>query len=136
MHEILTIQAGPKPNYLCTHLFNAYESYFSFDTAPATETEKPETSKQQDDKKVQEEVLIDHDLTFFAGLTPTGVETYLPRTLVYDLKPAFGSLRKINALYDTGGDNPVADALATSIWYPSFLLQQHLPFFLFPIEHH
>ncbi|RPA83485.1 tubulin nucleotide-binding domain-like protein [Ascobolus immersus RN42] len=132
MHEILTIQAGQKSNYLCTHLFNAYESYFSFDTAPPTESDKPEASTQQDDKKQNEEVLINHDLTFFAGLTPTGVETYLPRTLIYDLKPAFGSLRKINALYDTAGENPVADALATSIWptqkQPSTIKESSIPF--------
>lgn len=81
MHEILTLQLGPTPNFLSTHYFNALESYFSFDpSAPAHPT--------------------NHDISFFAGLSPNGDETYLPRTLIYDLKRGFGSLRRVNALYE------------------------------------
>ncbi|KAI8306900.1 hypothetical protein K4K61_004024, partial [Colletotrichum sp. SAR11_59] len=34
-----------------------------------------------------------------------GSETFLPRTIIYDLKGGFGSLRKINALYDASDES-------------------------------
>jgi hypothetical protein len=37
-----------------------------------------------------------------------GTETFTPRTLIYDLKGGFGSLKKINALYEI--EEPVAPA--------------------------
>lgn len=35
-----------------------------------------------------------------------GSETFTPRTVIYDLKGGFGSLKKINALYEL--DDPSA----------------------------
>lgn len=40
-----------------------------------------------------------------------GSETFLPRTVIYDLKGGFGSLRKINALYEAE-----SEADAASLW--------------------
>lgn len=40
-------------------------------------------------------------MLFRSGLGAGGIETFTPRTVIYDLKGGFGSLRKINALYDT-----------------------------------
>jgi len=47
-----------------------------------------------------EESLVDHDIHFRPGIGADGGETFTPRTLIYDLKGGFGSLRKINALYE------------------------------------
>ena len=48
----------------------------------------------------EEESIVDHDVDFRAGLGANGSETFLPRTLIYDLKGAFGTLRKYNELYE------------------------------------
>ncbi|KAJ4304294.1 mtDNA inheritance, partitioning of the mitochondrial organelle [Collariella sp. IMI 366227] len=80
MHEIITLQLGEQANYLATHFWNTQESYFTYsdqDTSP-----------------------IDHDIHFRPGLAPDGTETYMPRTVIYDMKGNFGTLRKVNALYD------------------------------------
>ncbi|RYP07981.1 hypothetical protein DL765_008948 [Monosporascus sp. GIB2] len=44
------------------------------------------------------------------GIGADGTETFMPRTVIYDLKGGFGSLRKINALYDAG-DDPSSSSL-------------------------
>lgn len=43
---------------------------------------------------------MDHDNSFRPGIGADGTETYSPRTLIYDLKGAFGTLRRENALYE------------------------------------
>ncbi|KAI0997660.1 hypothetical protein K3495_g10527 [Podosphaera aphanis] len=86
MHEIITLQLGQKSNYLATHFWNIQESYFTY-------------SEDQD-------AIIDHDTHFRTGIGSDGSETFTPRTVIYDLKGGFGSLRKINALYEI--DEPVA----------------------------
>ncbi|KAK4650430.1 mtDNA inheritance, partitioning of the mitochondrial organelle [Podospora pseudocomata] len=87
MHEIITLQLGQQSNYLATHFWNTQESYFTY-----SENDEP---------------LIDHDVHFRPGLSPDGkTETYMPRTVIYDLKGAFGSMKKINALYEIEGEKP------------------------------
>lgn len=100
MHEILTLQLGQQANYLATHFWNAQvpphpvpppshhltpprqESYFTYAPSP----DSP----------------VNHDIHWRPGLSADGhTETYTPRTVIYDLKGGFGSLRKLNALYDT-----------------------------------
>ncbi|KAL2164364.1 hypothetical protein VTH06DRAFT_3580 [Thermothelomyces fergusii] len=95
MHEIITLQFGEQANYLATHFWNTQESYFAYS---ADQPESP----------------VDHDIHFRPGIAPDGTETFMPRTVIYDLKGAFGTLRKVNALYEVGDDNPV-DA-ASLIW--------------------
>jgi hypothetical protein len=56
--------------------------------------------------------LVDHDIHFRPGIGADGTETFTPRTLIYDLKGGFGSLRKINALYEI--DEPVT---TDGLWY-------------------
>ncbi|EDO04875.1 hypothetical protein SS1G_07358 [Sclerotinia sclerotiorum 1980 UF-70] len=85
MHEIITLQLGQKSNYLATHFWNTQESYFTY--------------------SADQESLVDHDIHFRPGIGADGTETFTPRTLIYDLKGGFGSLRKINALYQI--DEPV-----------------------------
>ncbi|KAJ9609771.1 mtDNA inheritance, partitioning of the mitochondrial organelle [Cladophialophora chaetospira] len=80
MHEIVTLQLGQRSNYLATHFWNAQESYFTY-----SDHEQP---------------VVDHDIHFRPGLGADGSETYTPRTIIYDLKGGFGTLRKFNALYD------------------------------------
>lgn len=55
-----------------------------------------------------QEPLVDHDVHWRPGIGADGSETYMPRTVIYDLKGGFGSMRKINALYEAQaeGDGP------------------------------
>lgn len=78
MHEIITVQLGTRANYLCTHFWNTQESYHTYPPAPPS--------------------LVDHDVHFRQGIASDGSDTYLPRTLIYDLKAEFGSLARVNAL--------------------------------------
>lgn len=43
--------------------------------------------------------MVDHDIHFRPGIGVDRTETFTPRTVIYDLKGGFGSLRKTNALY-------------------------------------
>jgi hypothetical protein len=54
---------------------------------------------------------VEHDIHWRAGVGADGSETFLPRTVIYDLKGGFGSLRKINALYD-----PEPESDPASLW--------------------
>ncbi|KAL4917795.1 tubulin domain-containing protein [Aspergillus aurantiobrunneus] len=103
MHEILTLQLGQRANYLATHFWNLQESYFTYDG--------------------QEESPVDHDVHFRPGLGADGGETYTPRTLIYDLKGAFGTLRKNNALYELSEDL----APGQGLWDGKETLQQLAP---------
>ncbi len=47
-----------------------------------------------------EESPVDHDIHWRPGIAADGSETFMPRTVIYDLKGGFGSMRRINALYD------------------------------------
>ncbi|KIX93488.1 uncharacterized protein Z520_10666 [Fonsecaea multimorphosa CBS 102226] len=91
MHEIITLQLGTKSNYLATHFWNAQESYFTYSE--------------------NEESLVNPDIHFRPGLGSDGSETFTPRTIIYDLKGGFGTLRKFNALYDISGDSHAAPGL-------------------------
>ncbi|KAB5558146.1 tubulin domain-containing protein [Coniochaeta sp. 2T2.1] len=89
MHEVITVQLGQQSNYLATHFWNAQESYFTY----------------SDDQQSP----VNHDIHWRPGVGADGTETFMPRTVIYDLKGGFGSLRKINALYeaeDQGGQQP------------------------------
>ncbi|KAK3116768.1 mtDNA inheritance, partitioning of the mitochondrial organelle [Teratosphaeriaceae sp. CCFEE 6253] len=80
MHEVITLQFGQQANYIGTHYWNTQESYFTY----SGEEESP----------------VNHDISFRAGIGANGEDTYTPRTLIYDLKGAFGTLRRENALYE------------------------------------
>ncbi|KAH9872498.1 mtDNA inheritance, partitioning of the mitochondrial organelle [Plenodomus lingam] len=89
MREIVTLQFGRQSNYLGTHYWNTQESYFTY---------PPE-----------EESPVDHDVSFRPGIAPDGSDTFTPRALIYDLKGAFGSMRKISALYEPEDDRSLID---------------------------
>ncbi|KAL3469180.1 tubulin domain-containing protein [Aspergillus californicus] len=103
MHEILTIQLGQRANYLATHFWNLQESYFTYNAA--------------------EDSLVDHDVHFRPGVGADGGETYTPRTLIYDLKGAFGTLRRNNALYELSEDA----APGQGLWDGKEVLQRLAP---------
>jgi len=93
MHEIITLQLGSQANYVGTHFWNTQESYFTYDS--------------------QEESPVDHDIHFRAGIGADGSDTYLPRVVIYDFKSSFGTLRKLNELYEVMD----GDERNSSIWY-------------------
>ncbi|KAH7360542.1 tubulin domain-containing protein [Rhexocercosporidium sp. MPI-PUGE-AT-0058] len=99
MHEIITVQLGQRSNYLATHFWNTQESYFTYSG--------------------DEESLVDHDIHFRPGVGADGSETFTPRTLIYDLKGGFGSLRKINALYEM--EEP---SIPQGLWNGPTIVQQ------------
>lgn len=97
MREILTLQLGNLSNYAATHFWNAQESYFTYHDSEA-------------------ESVVDHDVHWRPGIGADGNETFLPRTVIYDLKGGFGSLRKINPLYYDYDATPNSVAAAGSLW--------------------
>lgn len=54
--------------------------------------------------------MVDHDVHFRSGMGVDRSETYTPRTLIYDLKGGFGSLKKYNTLYELS-DGALPEAL-------------------------
>ncbi|KAK7960862.1 misato Segment II myosin-like domain-containing protein [Apiospora saccharicola] len=102
MHEIITLQLGQQSNYLATHFWNTQESYFTFGDDAG---ESP----------------INHDVHFRPGLGADGTETFMPRTVIYDLKGGFGSMRKINALYEDAESEPAA------LWSGKTVVQKQTP---------
>lgn len=60
-----------------------------------------------------------------AGIAPDGSDTFTPRTLIYDHKSSFGTLRQINALYEIQQDQ--SSRLPSSLWSGNTVIQQHQP---------
>ncbi|KAJ5819130.1 hypothetical protein N7474_004721 [Penicillium riverlandense] len=102
MHEIVSLQFGQRANYLATHFWNLQESYFTYN---------------------EEEPPVDHDVHFRPGVGADGSETYTPRTVIYDLKGGFGTLRKYNALYELTEDSTAAQ----SLWDGQEVVQKQPP---------
>lgn len=100
MHEIVSLQFGHRSNYVATHFWNIQESYFTY-----SDKDRP---------------AIDHDVHFRGGIGVDGAETFTPRTVIYDLKGGFGSLRKYNALYELSEE----DTLSNSLWQGNALTQK------------
>ncbi|KAJ5409232.1 uncharacterized protein N7487_003591 [Penicillium crustosum] len=103
MHEIVTLQLGQRANYLATHFWNLQESYFTYNEG------------EQSD--------VDHDVHFRPGVGADGSETYTPRTVIYDLKGGFGTLRRYNALYELSEDSTAGQGL----WDGREIIQKQTP---------
>ncbi|MCJ1251508.1 mtDNA inheritance, partitioning of the mitochondrial organelle [Trapelia coarctata] len=84
MQEIVTIQLGQRANYVATHYWNTQEAYQTFPPEPPSP--------------------VNHDISFRTGIGADGGETYMPRTVIYDLKGGFGSLKRVNELYELEAD--------------------------------
>ncbi|CAK7274712.1 mtDNA inheritance, partitioning of the mitochondrial organelle [Sporothrix epigloea] len=109
MREIITLQLGRQSNYVATHFWNAQESYFTYgQDAPSP---------------------VNHDIHWRAGVGADGSETYLPRTVIYDRKGGFGSLRKVNALYEEAQqqDASALDLPMSSLWSGRTVIQRETP---------
>jgi len=65
---------------------------------------------------------VNHDIHWRPGTGADGSETFTPRTVIYDLKGGFGSLRKINALYDVLEDKP-----PQALWNGRTIVQRQDP---------
>ena len=65
---------------------------------------------------------IDHDIHWRPGIGADGTETFMPRTVIYDLKGGFGSLRQINALYEVQ-----EDGLPQGLWNGRTVVQRQQP---------
>ncbi|CAJ0542118.1 Ff.00g083900.m01.CDS01 [Fusarium sp. VM40] len=102
MREIVSLQLGQLGNYTATHFWNAQESYFTY--------------------SADENPVIDHDVHWRAGLGADGSETFLPRTVIYDIKGGFGSLRKINALYEAE-----SEANTEALWSGRSVVHKQTP---------
>jgi hypothetical protein len=106
MHEVITLQLGQRSNYIATHFWNtqvrALPSFFyNTDISP---------QESYFTYSADQESLVDHDIHFRPGIGADGSETFTPRTLIYDLKGGFGTLKKINALYEID-EPPVSQGL-------------------------
>lgn len=97
MHEIITLQLGQRSNYLATHFWNTQVREF---IVHFIECETDAFQESYFTYSKDEESIVDHDIQFRPGVGADGSETFTPRTLIYDLKGGFGSLRKVNALYE------------------------------------
>jgi hypothetical protein len=114
MREIITVQLGQQSNYLGTHFWNTQVSKESLKRVLETRTTTHHVSQESyftysDDQ----EPVIEHDVHWRPGIGADGSETFTPRTVIYDLKGGFGSLRKINALYEVQDDS---DAPVQGLW--------------------
>ncbi|KAH6890309.1 tubulin domain-containing protein [Thelonectria olida] len=102
MREIITLQLGQLSNYAATHFWNAQESYFTY--------------------AAEEQSFVDHNVHWRPGIGADGSETFLPRTVIYDLKGGFGSMRKINALYE-----PDSEAHPDALWSGPSVVHKQQP---------
>ncbi|KAI8634796.1 tubulin domain-containing protein [Xylariaceae sp. FL1651] len=102
MREIITLQFGQQSNYVGTHFWNTQESYFTYGA--------------------DEESPVDHDVHFRPGLGADGTETFMPRTVIYDLKGGFGTLKRLNALYDINND-----PASSSLWPGQAVVHRQQP---------
>lgn len=112
--EIIYLSFGSFSNHISTHFWNQQQSYFTYDSSdlPSGSTSRDRDTAQNND----DEPLIDHDVSFQAGQTLSGQDTYNPRTIIFETEQEFGALSKLNALYesfpsDSGDRNVALDSL-------------------------
>lgn len=101
--EIIYLSFGSFSNHISTHFWNQQQSYFTYDSSelPSGSTSRDRDTAGRDD----DEPLIDHDVSFQAGQTLTGQDTYNPRTIIFETEQEFGALSKLNALYESFPSN-------------------------------
>lgn len=106
--ETVYLSLGGAANAASMHFWNAQQAYFEFHRdAPLP--------------------LVEHDVSFRAGQGTDGLDTYVPRALLFDVRSEFGAMARINALYagDDEEEAPVCETIRTaehvvpSEWAPS-----------------
>lgn len=86
--EIVHLSFGTPANHVATHFWNAQEAYMDYDASAGAP-------------------LVEHDVSFRAGVGVDGGATYTPRALFFDVRSAFGTLRQRNALYGAHDEDHV-----------------------------
>ncbi|KAF2120000.1 tubulin domain-containing protein [Lophiotrema nucula] len=76
---------------------------------------------------------VNHDILFRPGVAPDGTDTFTPRALIYDLKGAFGGMKKVNALYEPEED---ANVTGSSVWSSKPIIQRVQPIPPSPYQAH
>ncbi|KAF7538318.1 hypothetical protein G7Z17_g12668 [Cylindrodendrum hubeiense] len=120
MREIITLQLGQLSNYTATHFWNTQVEQLPTTSSAKTVTDQPQESYFT--YAADEESPVDHNVHWRAGVGADGSDTFLPRTVIYDLKGGFGSLRKINALYE-----PESEATPGALWSGPSVVQKQQP---------
>ncbi|ORY16415.1 tubulin domain-domain-containing protein [Clohesyomyces aquaticus] len=64
---------------------------------------------------------VNHDILFRPGIAPDGTDTFTPRALIYDLKGAFGGMKKVNALYEPEDDGSQP---SSGVWSSKPIIQR------------
>lgn len=80
LRETVYLSFGASANYVATHFWNTQQAYFDY---------RPDAPPP----------LVDHDVSFRAGIGADSLDTYTPRALLFDVREEFGALRRVNALY-------------------------------------
>lgn len=91
MHEILTIQCGKSANFIGTHFWNQ--------------------QKLESNGVVAE---LEYDVLFSTGSTPSHGQSFTPRVLIYDQASNYGSMRRINELFEEPNVAPASVILSPS----------------------
>lgn len=87
MHEIIHLSHSAQANHLTTHFYNAQNSYFAYS-----------------DADIGSRSFVDPSVHFRQGLgTDQKTKTFTPRTIIWDMRGGFGSLKKSNPLYNYEG---------------------------------
>lgn len=94
--EIIHLSFGTFANHVSTHYWNQQQQYFDY----SQQQQDPFNKDKDPDIDQQNPPLVDHDVSFRAGIGANGVETYTPRTLIFDTSDEMGGLKRINQLYD------------------------------------
>lgn len=115
MREIITLQFGTKGNYVGTHFWNIQVCWvWAWWHKRKILIHSKEAYFTYDDKANPKSPSLLHDIHWRTGFGSDGLDTFLPRALIYDNKLAFGSLPKINELYKPVNNLP---PLSTNTWY-------------------
>ncbi len=96
--EIIHLSFGSFANHISTHFWNQQQSYFTYDQVDDAHAGPSGSTSRRTD---EDEPLVDHDVSFQAGQTLSGHDTYNPRAVIFEIEQEFGALAKLNALYDS-----------------------------------
>ncbi|ETS65293.1 hypothetical protein PaG_00016 [Moesziomyces aphidis] len=96
--EIIHLSFGSIANHISTHFWNQQQSYFTYDQVDDAHAGPSGSTSRSTD---EDEPLVDHDVSFQAGQTLSGHDTYNPRAVIFEIEQEFGALAKLNALYDS-----------------------------------
>ncbi|GJJ09324.1 hypothetical protein Clacol_003546 [Clathrus columnatus] len=104
MREILYLHTGT--SYLAAQFFNTSQSYFDYDDDPR--------GKEDSKNSANDNVKVDHDISFQEGQARDGSIMYTPRAILVDYKSKFGSIANIDA---SGSGQVIGDEeISSTLW--------------------